>query len=77
MWYKSFWIWDANNQKKNVIVDFSTSMLAEGKVRIENIRNKNYTQKAVIDKNGYASNDPKKFYLGGALAPFGGKKGSD
>ena len=63
-------------KKKNVIVnDFSTSMLAEGKVRIENIRNKKLYTKAVIDKNGYASNDPK-FYLGGALAPFGGKKGS-
>ena len=46
-------------KRKNVIVDFSTSMLAEGKVRIENIRNKKLYTKAVIDKNGYASNDQK------------------
>ena len=63
-------------KKKNVIVDFSTSMLAEGKVRVENIKNKKLYTKAVIDKNGSFSNDPKKFYLGGSLAPFGGKKGS-
>ena len=63
-------------KKKNVIVDFSTSMLAEGKVRVENIKNKKLYTKAIIDKNGLLTNDPKKFYLGGALAPFGGKKGS-
>ena len=61
---------------KHVFVDFSTSMLAEGKVRIDNIRNKKFLTIFVIDNNGYSSNDPKDFYFGGALAPFGGKKGS-
>jgi len=64
------------NKKDKIIVDFSTSMLAEGKVRINNIKNKKLKYNAIINKKGIITNNPKDFYNGGALLPFGDKKGS-
>lgn len=64
------------DNKSNIIVDFSTSMLAEGKVRIHKIQKKFLKYFAIIDNKGKLSKNPKDFYNGGALLPFGGKKGS-
>ena len=61
------------DNKSNIIVDFSTSILAEGKVRIHKIQ-KNFLRYFAIIDNKESFQKIKDFYNGGALLPFGGKK---
>ena len=58
-----------------VLVDFATSELAEGKLRVAVSRGEQLTVPAVVDAQGRPSLDPADFYDGGALVPFGGHKG--
>ena len=64
------------SKDKNFVVDFATSKLAEGKIRIaalEKIKLKNFP---IISKSGKATNNPLDLFNGGALIPFGEIKGS-
>ena len=64
------------NKKKNIVLDFSTSMLAEGKVNLARETKKNLNMKAIINKKGNYSKVPSDFYNGGSLRAFGDFKGS-
>lgn len=58
-----------------IVVDFATSIVAEGKLRVKVARNESIPKGWVIDKDGNDTTDPHDFYEGGALLPFGTYKG--
>lgn len=58
-----------------VVIDFATSSLAEGKLRVARANGSQIPLGALIDKDGKESINPDDFYDGGALLPFGGHKG--
>ena len=60
---------------KVVLLDFATSIAAEGKIRIYRSRGKKLPGEWVLDKEGVVSNDPDDYYDGGALLPMGGMDG--
>lgn len=57
------------------IMDFATSVVAEGKVRNKLHRGEDVPDGWIIDKEGRPSHNPKDLYDGGAILPFGGKAG--
>ena len=57
------------------VMDFATSVVAEGKVRNKLHRGEKLPDGWIIDKEGRPSNNPKALYDGGAILPFGGKVG--
>ena len=59
-----------------LVLDFATSALAEGKVRLSLSRGETVAEGAIIDADGRPSVSPADLYDGGALLPFGGHKGS-
>jgi LDH2 family malate/lactate/ureidoglycolate dehydrogenase len=58
-----------------IIADFSTSAVAEGKVRVFRDAGETVPDGWIIDAGGRPSNDPRALYDGGALLPAGGHKG--
>lgn len=58
-----------------VVVDFATSATAEGKLAVAVARGESVSEGLVVDAEGDATTDPRDFYDGGALLPFGGHKG--
>jgi uncharacterized oxidoreductase len=60
-----------------IVVDISTSAIAEGKVRGMLNRNVPVPPGSIVDADGYPTTDATKFYgpPAGALLPFGGHKG--
>lgn len=64
------------SKKKNFIVDFSTSKLAEGKINLAVLNKQKLSGNPIVSKIGKLTNDPNKLYNGGALIPFGEIKGS-
>ncbi|MCH2128006.1 MAG: Ldh family oxidoreductase [Pirellulaceae bacterium] len=58
-----------------IVVDFATSMWAEGKVRVAQRLGKSVPNDTILDSDGNPSNDPNDFYDGGCLLPLGGHKG--
>jgi len=64
------------NRNKNFIVDFATSMLAEGKINLARLDKKKLTVDPIISKKGIFTNNAEDLYSGGALRTFGGIKGS-
>ena len=59
-----------------VVVDFATSVVAEGKVRLALNKGEALSAGRIQDKNGSPSTDPHDLYDGGALLPMGEHKGS-
>ncbi|WP_432262466.1 Ldh family oxidoreductase [Cupriavidus sp. TMH.W2] len=59
-----------------VYVDFATSAVAEGKVKINRVKKQNLPAGSIVDKDGKPSNNPEDFFSGGALLPAAGPKGS-
>jgi LDH2 family malate/lactate/ureidoglycolate dehydrogenase len=62
------------------IMDFATTVVAEGKVRVARDSGKllppgAIVPGAIVDREGRPSVDPNDFYAGGMLLPFGGHKG--
>jgi len=57
------------------LMDFATSIVAEGKVRVKFHEGKDIPEGWVIDKNGRPTTKPGDLYDGGALLSFGGHKG--
>lgn len=57
------------------LMDFATSIVAEGKVRVKFYENKPFPEEVIIDKNGRPSRNPADLYEGGAILPFGRHKG--
>jgi hydroxycarboxylate dehydrogenase B len=59
-----------------VIMDMTTSMVAEGKLMLAMNRGEAVPEGWIIDKQGRPTTEPKDFYSGGALLTVGGHKGS-
>lgn len=58
-----------------LVLDFATSVLAEGKVRVARDKGLPVPLGVILDKDGQPTQNPDDFYAGGALLPFGGYKG--
>jgi uncharacterized oxidoreductase len=58
-----------------IVVDFATSVRAEGKVRVARAAGRSVPPGTLIDREGRPSNDPEDYYAGGALLPAEGHKG--
>jgi len=58
-----------------LVLDFATSVLAEGKVRLARAKGQQLPPGVIVDREGHPSIEPADFYDGGALLPFGGYKG--
>ena len=57
------------------IVDYATSMVAEGKIQVARSKGIDLPEGCILDKNGMPSVKPADFYDGGALLAFGKHKG--
>ena len=57
------------------IVDYATSMIAEGKIQVARSKGIDLPEGCILDKNGMPSVTPADFYDGGALLAFGKHKG--
>ena len=60
---------------KPFLMDFATSVVAEGKVRIKYFKGEKVPLGWILDKDGNPTDDPGKLYDGGMLQTFGGHKG--
>jgi LDH2 family malate/lactate/ureidoglycolate dehydrogenase len=58
-----------------VLVDFATTVVAEGKVRVALSKNEPLPPGCIVDKAGAPSTNPEDYYGGGMLLPFGAHKG--
>jgi hydroxycarboxylate dehydrogenase B len=58
-----------------IVVDFATSVRAEGKVRVARAAGRKVPPGTLIDRDGRPSDDPEDYYAGGALLPAEGHKG--
>jgi LDH2 family malate/lactate/ureidoglycolate dehydrogenase len=58
-----------------VVADFSTSIVAEGKVRLFRHAGDAVPEGWLVDSRGHATTDPEMLYAGGAILPAGGHKG--
>ncbi|MHB1007336.1 MAG: Ldh family oxidoreductase [Chloroflexota bacterium] len=58
-----------------VLVDFATSVVAEGKLQVARAKGTPLPQGVVLDKQGNPSTNAEDFYNGGVMLPFGGHKG--
>jgi uncharacterized oxidoreductase len=59
-----------------ILIDLATSVIPEGKVRLAKNERRLVDKSILIDPNGEPTNIPDELYLGGALLPIGGYKGS-
>ena len=57
------------------IVDYATSVIAEGKIQVARSKGVELPEGCILDKNGAPSVKPADFYDGGALLAFGKHKG--
>ena len=58
-----------------VLLDFATSMAAEGKLRVYRARGDSLPDEWVLRKDGLPSKDPNDYYAGGSILPMGGLLG--
>ncbi|HET6869824.1 MAG TPA: Ldh family oxidoreductase [Solirubrobacteraceae bacterium] len=58
-----------------IVVDFATSVRAEGKVRVARAAGRTVPAGTLIDAEGRPSVNPEDYYAGGALLPAEGHKG--
>ena len=59
-----------------IVIDFATSVVAEGKVRLARNKGDTLAEGLIQTKDGLPSTDPNDLYAGGTLMPMGGHKGS-
>jgi len=57
------------------VLDFATSVVAEGKLQVARSKNATLPAGYIVDKHGQPSTNPADFYDGGYLLPFGAHKG--
>ena len=58
-----------------ILLDFATSMAAEGKLRVYRARGHSLPDEWVLTKEGLPSKDPNDYYDGGSILPMGGLHG--
>ena len=59
-----------------VILDITTSMVAEGKLMVAMNKGESVPEGWIVDAQGRPTTDPRDFYAGGALLTIGAHKGS-
>lgn len=59
----------------DVLVDFATTAVAAGKIRVAQAKREPLPPGCLIDREGRPTTDPEEYYRGGMLLPFGGHKG--
>jgi uncharacterized oxidoreductase len=59
--------------REPIVFDGSTSMIAEGKVRVARAKRTPLPPGCIMDKEGNATTNPEDFYAGGALLHLGGE----
>jgi len=59
-----------------ILIDASTGMAAEGRIRVAKSRGESVPLGILADKEGVSTVNPSDFYDGGAILPIGGNKGS-
>ena len=64
-----------SDQDGDILLDFATSMVPEGKLRVAQAKGESIPDNWIYDKDGNPSTNPADFYDGGALRPFGDHKG--
>ena len=62
-------------ERAPMIVDFATTVVAEGKVQVARAKGVDLPPGAILDKNGKPSVNPNDLYDGGTMLTFGGHKG--
>src|SRR5438105_4296196 len=62
-------------QTPDMLVDFATTVVAEGKIQVARAKGAELPPGCILDKDGRPSVNPNDFYDGGVLLPFGGHKG--
>ena len=61
---------------KRIVLDFATTAVAEGKLRVARSKGQNVPEGWIVDSAGRPTTDVEQFYEhGGMLLPFGGHKG--
>jgi len=70
------WAAPAGPGREPLVLDFATSMVAEGKLRVARAKGEPLPPGLIVDAHGRPSEDPSDFYTGGALQTFGLHKGS-
>jgi LDH2 family malate/lactate/ureidoglycolate dehydrogenase len=58
-----------------VIIDFATTAVAAGKIQVALAKGEPLPPGAILDRHGRPTTDPRDYYEGGMLLPFGGHKG--
>lgn len=58
-----------------VVVDFSTAVVASGKIRVLRDRGEPLPEGWILDRDGHATTDPDDYYTGGMLLPAAAHKG--
>ncbi len=62
-------------KEKRAVVDFATTVVAEGKIQVARAKHAELPPGSIVDKEGKPSTNPEDFYAGGMILPFGGHKG--
>lgn len=65
----------ATRNNEAVVLDFATSIVAHGKVRVARNKGERMPEEMLIDAEGRSTDDPEALFQGGALRPFGTHKG--
>lgn len=58
-----------------IVIDFSTAVVASGKIRVAKDRGETLPDGWILDREGKPSNRPQDYYDGGMLLPAAGHKG--
>lgn len=58
-----------------VVVDFATTVVAEGKIQVARAKHAPLPPGSIVDKEGKPSTNAEDFYAGGMILPMGGHKG--
>ncbi len=61
---------------RTVLVDFTSSVTSEGRIREARNKGEQIPENLVLDKDGKPTTDPDDLYKGGAILTMGGVKGS-
>lgn len=65
-----------SSDSQPVILDFATSAVAEGKLRVAVNKGESVPEGWLLTPDGEPTSDPSDHYIGGPLLTFGGHKGS-
>lgn len=55
------------------VMDFATTTVAEGKVRVARAKGKQLSPGVLLDPDGEPTTDPEQLYAGGTITPLGGE----